>query len=519
MPRTFAVGGGGGKPGGLNTYVQFNSSGNFGGDSGLVYDATNNRLSINGAASTQSLNIDGNISMTAAEWNIGASNTTSSGGIAVGYTVKATAANATSFGNFSYAQAAQACSLGYNAQANGTDSTALARASRATGATDLAVGYDVQATGGNGVCLGAQNVNAAANTVVIGAGCNATAFGNAGVIIGYSGSLTGSGGVVIGFTNTVNSSYGIAIGSNATVAVGHDYSIAMGESAATTAANQLMIGSSIIQLATIIYGGSLTLGTAGSYGGSLAIKGATSGTATIVVPTAAGTPTLTLPTTTDTLVGKATTDIFTNKTFDTAGTGNVFKINGTQIMAVTGSGTTVVMAGSPTITTPTIASFTNATHDHTNAAGGGLLSAGVTLIKASDETVQSNATVFNDAALKFSVSSNTKYWYEYFVHFNTNATPDFKYTFNVTTATITAASYVSRYRNNGTTWGDDFQTGLGTETAITGASTTDGVIWGRGYVLTSGTAGTFAFQWAQNASNATNTTVKAGSWIKYGITA
>lgn len=49
--------------------------------------------------------------------------------------------------------------------------------------------------------------------------------------------------------------------------------------------------------------------------------------------------TLTLPTTTDTLVGKATTDTLTNKT----------------------------------LTTPTIGSFTNATHNHTNAAGGGQL--------------------------------------------------------------------------------------------------------------------------------------------------
>jgi len=47
---------------------------------------------------------------------------------------------------------------------------------------------------------------------------------------------------------------------------------------------------------------------------SVVISGDTSGAATISAPAVAGTPTLTLPTTTDTLVGKATTDTLTNKT-------------------------------------------------------------------------------------------------------------------------------------------------------------------------------------------------------------
>jgi hypothetical protein len=65
--------------------------------------------------------------------------------------------------------------------------------------------------------------------------------------------------------------------------------------------------------------------------------------------------TLTLPTSTDTLVGRATTDTFTNKTFDTAATGNVFKINGVQISTNTGSGANV-LANSPSLVTPTIGS-------------------------------------------------------------------------------------------------------------------------------------------------------------------
>jgi hypothetical protein len=65
-------------------------------------------------------------------------------------------------------------------------------------------------------------------------------------------------------------------------------------------------------------------------------------------------------------VTASATAVFTNKTLDTAATGNVLKINGTQVTAVTGTGA-VVLETSPTLTTPALGTPSSATL--TNATG------------------------------------------------------------------------------------------------------------------------------------------------------
>ena len=133
------------------------------------------------------------------------------------------------------------------------------------------------------------------------------------------------------------------------------------------------------------------------------VDGNTTGIIGVIATIFTTAKTVTLPNVTDTLMGKTTTDVMTNKSYALGGTGNVLTGTAAQfdtavtddnfafvsdnlsvfalttsaqlagvIQDETGSGF-LVFGTSPTIVTPTIASFTNATHNHSNAAGGGQL--------------------------------------------------------------------------------------------------------------------------------------------------
>ena len=53
---SISTGGGGGSPGGSDTQVQFNDAGSFGGDAGLIFNKTTNKLTVAGETE-----IDGNL--------------------------------------------------------------------------------------------------------------------------------------------------------------------------------------------------------------------------------------------------------------------------------------------------------------------------------------------------------------------------------------------------------------------------------------------------------------------------
>jgi hypothetical protein len=88
-----------------------------------------------------------------------------------------------------------------------------------------------------------------------------------------------------------------------------------------------------------------------------------------VISSISNTGTLTLPTSTDSLIGRATADTLTHKTFDTADAGNIFKINGAAISSSTGSGANI-LATSQTPVTPNIGAATGLSLSTTGAITG-----------------------------------------------------------------------------------------------------------------------------------------------------
>ena len=143
-----------------------------------------------------------------------------------------------------------------------------------------------------------------------------------------------------------------------------------------------------------------------TFGQPIVLNGATSGQTTFAVPaTASGT--LTFPALTDNVLTATSTNTLTNKTFDTAGTGNSFKINGNAITAISGN-TATVGTSSGALTNGDCVSinagnFVDAGGPCTVGGGGGTVTAGTAgqmTYYATSSTVVSgnaNATISNGA--------------------------------------------------------------------------------------------------------------------------
>jgi hypothetical protein len=255
-----------------------------------------------------------------------------------------------------------------------------------------------------------------------------------------------------------------------------------------------------------------------------------------VIATIINTGTLTLPTSTDTLVGRATVDTLTNKTFDTASTGNVFKINGVALSDVTGTGK-VVLQTSPTLITPALGVATATSVNKvaitapttaatlTIADGGTLQTTGayvinITATGATAVTLPTSGTLVNTAVVTLSSltsigSTLTGYVYATSGALTASTTiPGSAISGNITGNAANVTGIVS-LANGGTnanlsaTAGGIVYSGA-SALAITAAGTA-------GYLLTSGGSGTPT--WTQStATNVNNAVVQRDSSGNISVT-
>lgn len=140
--------------------------------------------------------------------------------------------------------------------------------------------------------------------------------------------------------------------------------------------------------------------------------------------------------------------------------------------------------------------------------------------KTADETISSDSTLSNDSTLLFTVAANTKYRFRSHVMFRTGATPDFKWQ-----VTSPASPTLDRvHRISAAALGTPVTqrvlsfTNLGVVSELgTAAAGADdgGFVQLEGVLHNGANSGSVAFQWAQDTSDASNTTVLAGSYVEY----
>lgn len=142
-----------------------------------------------------------------------------------------------------------------------------------------------------------------------------------------------------------------------------------------------------------------------------------------------------------------------------------------------------------------------------------LIAGRVTVIKPGGTNRSSTTTLTADPHLTVTLDANTSYWLELCVALTSPAAADFKWDFTFPSGlTFTGYSVASVAGvANVLVWSPG-----GNALSVAGAFSTQGgglddSVGVRGMLTTAGTGGAFTWRWAQNTSDAGNTSVRAGS--------
>lgn len=148
-----------------------------------------------------------------------------------------------------------------------------------------------------------------------------------------------------------------------------------------------------------------------------------------------------------------------------------------------------------------------------------LVGGGFKVVKSSDQTKTADAALANDTDLIFSMVASTKYRIRILVFFDTTAAADFKFALSGPAAPTLVRIFRKHVDPAAlTTLVVAAEVAYTASTAVAaGAGTTGGFVEFEMIVHNGVNAGTFGFQWAQNTSDASNTIVRAGSFLAYEV--
>lgn len=135
----------------------------------------------------------------------------------------------------------------------------------------------------------------------------------------------------------------------------------------------------------------------------------------------------------------------------------------------------------------------------------------LSVVKGDDESVSSSTAMHNDSALVIPLQANSAYLIICFFNYTATGTANFKYKFTVPSG-ITGYQQAARLGLGGGFAGGAFSSQW-TDTVAAGGQGTSTVmnVFAFGGITTGPTAGNLQLQWAQNTSDASQTTVKAAS--------
>lgn len=134
----------------------------------------------------------------------------------------------------------------------------------------------------------------------------------------------------------------------------------------------------------------------------------------------------------------------------------------------------------------------------------------VAVRKVADETVNNSSVLQNDDELFVPMSANAVYDFFVIIHHNSGGTPDIKFGWTVPSGTTMVwGGYIVNTAGAFTVVANLSQS----STASIGGTGSDSFQMFQGTIVTSSTAGTLQLQWAQDTANASNTIVRAGSYL------